>query len=58
MSTGIQQLYIRNGLSADLVGSAIAQNTACLILIIPILILFLISQRSITQSIARAGLAN
>lgn len=58
MSTNIQQLYIRDGLSADIMGSAIAQNTACLILIIPILILFLVSQRSITQSIARAGLAN
>ncbi len=58
MSTNIQQIYIRNGLSADVMGSAIAQNTACLILIIPILILFLICQRSITQSIAHAGLAN
>lgn len=58
MSTNIEQIYIRNGLSADVMGSAIAQNTACLLLIVPILVLFLICQRSITQSIAHAGLAN
>ena len=58
MSTNIQEIYIRIGLSADTMGSAIAQNTACLILMVPILILFLICQRAITQSIVHAGLAN
>lgn len=58
MSTNIQEIYIRIGLAADTMGSAIAQNTACLILIIPILILFLFCQRAITQSIVHAGLAN
>ena len=54
----ISDIYVRVGLTADPIGSAIAQNAACMLLILPLLIMFVFSQRYLTQSIARTGMAN
>ena len=54
----IGNIYVRVGLTADPIGSAIAQNAACMLLILPLLILFMFGQRYLTQSIARTGMAN
>lgn len=54
----IGQIYVRVGLSADPIGSAIAQNAACMLLILPLIFLFILGQRYMTQSIARTGMAN
>ena len=54
----IGSIYVRVGLTADTIGTAIAQNAACMLLILPLLLLFVLGQRSLTQSIARSGMAN
>lgn len=54
----IGNIYVRVGLSPDPIGSAIAQNAACMLLILPLLVLFMFSQKFLTQSISRTGLAN
>lgn len=54
----ISNIYVRVGLTADPIGSAIAQNAACMLLILPLLFLFALGQKSLTQSIARTGMAN
>lgn len=54
----IGSIYVRVGLTPDTIGTAIAQNSACMLLIVPLLVLFLFGQRSLTQSIARSGMAN
>jgi len=54
----ISNIYVRVGLTADPIGSAIAQNAACMLLILPLLFIFALGQKSLTQSIARTGMAN
>jgi len=54
----VSSIYVRVGLSADTIGSAIAQNAACILIILPLLFLFLFSQKYLTQSIAQTGMAN
>ena len=54
----IGSIYVRVGLTADTIGSAIAQNADCMLLILPLIVLFIFGQRSLTQSIARSGMAN
>ena len=54
----IGSIYVRVGLTPDTIGTAIAQNAACMLLILPLLVLFVLGQRSLTQSIARSGMAN
>lgn len=58
VSSMISEIYIRVNLSPDTIGTAIAQNAACMILILPILCLFVFGQKFLTQSISRSGLAN
>ena len=54
----IQGIFVRVGLSADHLGSAIAQNAAAMLIIIPLLVLFVFCQKSLVKSIAVTGLAN
>lgn len=58
MPAMIGEIYVRVGLTHDPIGSAIAQNAACMLLILPLLLLFMFGQRYLTQSIARTGMAN
>ncbi len=58
IASQISQIYIRVGLTEDPIGSAIAKNAACIILILPLLVLFVLGQRHLTQSISRTGMAN
>lgn len=58
ISSTINQIYIRIGLTPDPIGSAIAQNAACMLLILPLLLVFAFGQKYLTQSITRSGFAN
>lgn len=49
---------ITSGSAVDAVGTALAQRTAVLIIILPLLLLFVLCQKSLTQSITTSGLAN
>ncbi len=58
LATKIPTIYIRIGLSADPLGSNIAQNAAGMLAMVPLLILYAFSQRALIQSIVRTGSAN
>ena len=54
----IEGIYVRVGLALDPIGSAIAQNAAAMLIIIPLLALFMVCQKSLVKSIAVSGMAN
>jgi len=56
--TVIGEIYVRVGLTPDTIGSSIAQNAACMLLLLPLLVLFIFGQKFISQSISRTGQAN
>lgn len=58
MSTQIINFYIRDGLNADMLGSAIAKNAACLLLLLPLAVIFFVFQKSLVQSVITSGQAN
>lgn len=58
IATKIPGIYIRVGLSADPLGSNIAQNAACMIAMVPLLILYIFCQKALVKSIVRSGNAN
>ena len=58
MSTQIINFYIRDGLNADMLGSAIAQNSACLLMLLPLAVIFFVFQKSLVQSVITSGQAN
>lgn len=58
IATKIPVIYIRIGLSADPLGSNIAQNAACMLMMIPLLVLYIFCQKALVNSIVRSGNAN
>jgi multiple sugar transport system permease protein len=58
LATKIPVIYIRVGLAADPLGSNIAQNAACMLMMIPLLILYIFCQKALVNSIVRSGNAN
>ncbi|MDD2392992.1 MAG: carbohydrate ABC transporter permease [Eubacteriales bacterium] len=58
LATKIPNIYIRIGLSADPLGSNIAQNAAGMLAMIPLLVLYGFSQKALVNSIVRTGNAN
>ncbi|MHB8962499.1 MAG: carbohydrate ABC transporter permease [Saccharofermentanales bacterium] len=58
LATKIPSIYIRIGLSADPLGSNIAQNAAGMLAMIPLLVLYSFSQKALISSIVRTGSAN
>lgn len=57
-SNTISTIYVRVGLALDPMGSAIAQNAAAMLMIIPLLLLFALCQKALVKSIAVSGMAN
>lgn len=47
----------RNG-SMDIMGTGIAQNAACILIVLPLLIVFLLSSKFVTKSFVTSGQAN
>jgi multiple sugar transport system permease protein len=58
MAVQIQKINIKVGLFNDALGTNIARNAACILLLIPLIILFLIFQRMLIKSIVHSGQAN
>lgn len=56
--TAITSIFIRVGMADDPTGTAIARNAACILLILPLILLYLFGQKYLTQSISRTGMAN
>lgn len=54
----IPSIFIRVGLTADPLGTSIVQNAACLIILVPLMVLFLLFQKMLIKSIVRTGVAN
>ena len=54
----IPGIYIRVGLTPDMLGSYITQNAACLIMLIPLIGLFMLGQKYLINSLASSGIAN
>lgn len=58
LSTIIPNIWIRVGIAADMMGSKIARNAACILVLIPLIILFMFCQKLLIKSIATSGQAN
>ena len=54
----VEYIMVRLTTGYDPVASSIAQNTACLIILIPLIILFVFCQKFLIKGIAQTGLAN
>ena len=58
IATRIPNIWVRVGLAADMIGSDIARNAACIIILIPLVILFIFCQKLLIQGISTSGQAN
>lgn len=54
----IDTMYIRVGLNADMLGTSILRNSAAMLVMIPLLVLFVFCQKLFVRSMAISGLAN
>ncbi len=54
----IDTMYIRVGLNADMLGTGILRNSAAMLVMIPLLVLFVFCQKLFVRSMAISGLAN
>ncbi|HHV51453.1 MAG TPA: carbohydrate ABC transporter permease [Clostridiales bacterium] len=58
LSNVVQELYVRHGVFYDTMGTIIARSAASIFVMLPLLGLFGVCQRTFVKSIARAGLSN
>lgn len=58
LASRILDIYVRVGVTVDTKGTGIARNAACLIIMVPLILIFIFGQKKITQSIASSGQAN
>lgn len=54
----IPAIYLRVGLTPDILGSYIAQNAACMIMLVPLVGLFILGQKYLINSLTSSGFAN
>lgn len=58
LASKILNIIVRVGVTYDIKGSGIARNAACLIIMVPLILIFIFGQKKITQSITTTGQAN
>ncbi len=58
LASRILDITVRVGITYDNKGTAIARNAACLIIMVPLILIFIFGQKKITQSITTSGQAN
>lgn len=54
----IPNIWVRVGLAADMIGTDITKNAACIIILIPLIVLFIFCQKLLIQGISTSGQAN
>lgn len=58
LASRILDITVRVGITYDNKGTGIARNAACLIIMVPLILIFIFGQKKITQSITTSGQAN